>query len=203
MHALQVPVYGVALGRQGALSLQGGVERAQALQLHAHTLHEQLHDALAQLYDHALHHVAGVDGAVRHDVVGETPGVESGASHGVRIPFAEGAAAPVVVLTQVVLHRNLALCLVVHVFTCLYGLKLCRKGSDKRRQRQDFSRHAGVCGSFHPTFARLCLVTLETRAVRPQIFPTLKPCNPHFEALQLWERGRLARSRMAGRRPFL
>jgi len=117
----QVVVHVVVLRRVGTVGLYRGVESAQSVELHPHSLREQLNDAIAEFRHHSFHHVAGIDRPVADDVVGQAFRVERGTAHSAWIPFHVRGTLTEIVLTQVILHCDFTVC---HLFLFLSSIIL-------------------------------------------------------------------------------
>jgi len=104
------------VGAHGTLALEGGVEGAQSVQLHAHALAHHLGQTLHHLVHHTLDDALAVRAVVLVDVAGKALQVQRVGHHGCGVPLAVGLRLHVVVLIQVVLHRNLVVCHNLNVF---------------------------------------------------------------------------------------
>ena len=64
------------LGRATLGVLEGAVERAEALNLHLLRLQQHLQQTAAELLQHTIDDIGGVDATVLRDVVGQLSGVQ-------------------------------------------------------------------------------------------------------------------------------
>ena len=97
---LQVLVHVEVLLLQGSvlLVLEGAVEGAEALDLHLLRVEQHLQQTAAELLQHAVDHVGGVDASVFGDVLRQLARVERLQALDLSVPLAEGSAVGVLVL---------------------------------------------------------------------------------------------------------
>ena len=86
--------------RTALRALDGGIERAEALNLHALRLQQHLNQAAAELLHHAVNHVGRVDRTVLGNVVRQPTGVQTLQILHASVELAEGAAVLVLVLVH-------------------------------------------------------------------------------------------------------
>ena len=119
VQSLQARVHAELVSTLGAALrvLDGAVERAQALNLHSLRLQQHLNQAAAELLQHAVHHVGGVDGAVLGDVLCQLARVQGLDGLAVREPHAIDPGGRVRVLLQLI--KNFAIISRVFAGFCL------------------------------------------------------------------------------------